>query len=365
MGTLWIPLKTLFTHLGNETVVPPPITRRTIEIGNMYSPEYACLPLKINVGNFVEALEMGADTIVMGGGTGPCRFGYYAQVEREILKELGATFRMIIIEPPQGNWAKLLQDLKPLNNRKTWNEILYALRLAWLKLKSIETIEKLLFKIRPLEKNRGSSTRIFQHFLQQMDKINSPKEIKEAVDETKKKLQEAKKENSHYSFKIALVGEIYMLNEPEANKHIEKKIGEMGGYIERNIFISEWIKDHLLKDPFRFFLRRRKCQAAKPYLNHFVGGHGLESVGESVLFSRKGFDGIIHIMPFTCTPEVIAQTCFPRVMKDYNIPILSLSLDEHAAEAGLMTRLEAFIDLIMQRKSARKNILCKSFHGFD
>ena len=66
MGTLWIPLKTLFTHLGNETVVPPPITRRTIEIGNMYSPEYACLPLKINVGNFVEALEMGADTIVMG-----------------------------------------------------------------------------------------------------------------------------------------------------------------------------------------------------------------------------------------------------------------------------------------------------------
>ena len=41
-------------------------------------------------------------------------------------KELGATFRMIIIEPPQGNWAKLLQDLKPLNNRKTWNEILYS-----------------------------------------------------------------------------------------------------------------------------------------------------------------------------------------------------------------------------------------------
>ena len=30
---------------------------------------------------------MGADTILMAGGCGPCRFGYYSQLHREILRD--------------------------------------------------------------------------------------------------------------------------------------------------------------------------------------------------------------------------------------------------------------------------------------
>ena len=80
MGDFSIPLKSLFQNLGHGVIPPPPVTGNTIRLGARHSPELACYPLKVNIGNYIESLERGADTIVMAGGVGPCRFGYYAQV---------------------------------------------------------------------------------------------------------------------------------------------------------------------------------------------------------------------------------------------------------------------------------------------
>ena len=44
---------------------------------------------------------MGADTFLMIGGSGPCRFGLYAQLEKEILEDLGVGYQAIIIESPE------------------------------------------------------------------------------------------------------------------------------------------------------------------------------------------------------------------------------------------------------------------------
>jgi predicted nucleotide-binding protein (sugar kinase/HSP70/actin superfamily) len=61
-------------------------------------------------------------------------------------------------------------------------------------------------------------------------------------------------------------------------------------------------------------------------------------------------DGIIHVFPFTCMPELVAQTILMKVQKDLDIPILTLILDEHTAPGGVETRLEAFIDLLERRR---------------
>ena len=55
---------------------------------------------------------------------------------------------------------------------------------------------------------------------------------------------------------------------------------------------------------------------------------------------------MIHLSPFTCMPEIIAKSILPQVSKDLNIPVLSITVDEHTGEAGVITRLEAFIDLL-------------------
>jgi len=73
-----------------KVVVPPSTTKRTIQIGSKYSPDFVCVPFKYNLGNYIEALEMGANVLIQGGGG--CRYGYYAELQEEILCKLGYDF---------------------------------------------------------------------------------------------------------------------------------------------------------------------------------------------------------------------------------------------------------------------------------
>ena len=43
----------------------------------------------------------------------------------------------------------------------------------------------------------------------------------------------------------------------------------------------------------------------------------------------------------------------PQISEDYDLPILSVSLDEQMGEANLQTRVEAFIDLCRSKKNAK------------
>ncbi|MEM5770324.1 MAG: CoA protein activase, partial [Bacillota bacterium] len=53
---------------------------------------------------------------------------------------------------------------------------------------------------------------------------------------------------------------------------------------------------------------------------------------------------------FTCMPEIVAKSILPQISKDYGMPVMTLVLDEHAGEAGIMTRIEAFVDLLERRR---------------
>ena len=85
-----------------------------------------------------------------------------------------------------------------------------------------------------------------------------------------------------------------------------------------------------------------------------VGAECNVSIGECMEYAREGIDGAVHLMPFTCSPEAIARTVFQKLSRDLSFPILTVVFDEHTAEAGLMTRLEAFVDLLRRRRANAK-----------
>ena len=58
-------------------------------------------------------------------------------------------------------------------------------------------------------------------------------------------------------------------------------------------------------------------------------------------------------MPFGCLPELVTRSMIPQISEDYDLPILSVSLDEQMGEANLQTRVEAFIDLCRSKKNAK------------
>ncbi|MGI5860224.1 MAG: CoA protein activase [Tepidanaerobacteraceae bacterium] len=351
MGNIYIPLKTIFENLGLEVIPPPFCTRRTLELGVAYSPEFACLPLKINIGNFIEALEKGANTIIMAGGIGPCRFGYYGEVQREILKDLGFNFEMIILEPPQGHFFELLNKVKCISNKKnnSVKDIVRAIRLAWKKALLLDQLDMESFKTRPIEITRGQTDKVYNWLLQQINDIRH----EDNIDNFKTKIIKAFSNiriSDKATIKVGIVGEIYTVLEPFVNLNIEKQLGELGVEVSRNIYITDWVRENLLPAFLKPKDHTKMLQLAQPFINCFIGGHGQESVAQIVNFSKKGFDGVIHLLPFTCMPEIVAKSAIPRVSQQYCIPVMTVILDEHSAETGFRTRLEAFTDMICHNK---------------
>jgi len=53
-------------------------------------------------------------------------------------------------------------------------------------------------------------------------------------------------------------------------------------------------------------------------------------------------------------PEIVAEAILPGVSTAMGIPVLTLIIDEHSGEAGILTRLEAFVDLLAYNQEKRK-----------
>ena len=57
IGNYYIPIKYLIKKTTLcEVIVPPKITKKTIELGSKYSPDYVCVPFKYNLGNLIEVM---------------------------------------------------------------------------------------------------------------------------------------------------------------------------------------------------------------------------------------------------------------------------------------------------------------------
>ncbi|WP_026486098.1 2-hydroxyacyl-CoA dehydratase [Caldanaerobius polysaccharolyticus] len=350
MGSLSIALKCLFEHLGAEVIVPPPITKKTLDIGVQHSPELACLPLKINVGNYIEAIEKGAEAIVMLGGVGPCRFGYYGQVQKEILRDLGYDVKMVVVDPPDRDLKGFLQDLAPLFPKATVKNVLHGLNLAWRKIVSSDRLERQLLISRAHERKRGEATRIFEKYIDKLDEADSVKEIKKVTRDGIEALRSLEEKDDRDPLKIVVIGEIYFLLEPYPSQNIYKELNELGAEVIK----TEYLSDYLMSSVFVWKFERIK-KYARPYLKRHIGGHGVNSIGNAVKYAGQ-CDGIIHIFPFTCTPEIVAQGILQRVSKDMNVPIMSLSYDENTGTAGYQTRLEAFIDLLHKKRDSKEAV---------
>jgi predicted nucleotide-binding protein (sugar kinase/HSP70/actin superfamily) len=62
-------------------------------------------------------------------------------------------------------------------------------------------------------------------------------------------------------------------------------------------------------------------------------------------------DGVIHLTAFACGPDATVDKLLEIEARKNNAkPFLSLCLDEQTGEAGCLTRLEAFVDMLRRQK---------------
>ncbi|MDD4146110.1 MAG: CoA protein activase, partial [Clostridia bacterium] len=171
MGNSYLAFKQLIKEMGHEPVVAPLPTARTMSLGTMYSPEFACLPFKIMLGTYLEAIEKGAEVIVASGGHGPCRAGYYGILQQKIIQDLGYDTKIIIFDSFAKNYKEFLAKLNWLlkTGKTSWWQFLRAFKPAWAKLKALDEIEILSYHIRPYEINSGETTKVYRKCLKLME----------------------------------------------------------------------------------------------------------------------------------------------------------------------------------------------------
>ncbi|SNR99896.1 Predicted nucleotide-binding protein, sugar kinase/HSP70/actin superfamily [Anaerovirgula multivorans] len=90
--------------------------------------------------------------------------------------------------------------------------------------------------------------------------------------------------------------------------------------------------------------------------------YGRKLLGTAMYFTdAKNIDGIVYLSSFGCGIDSIIEELVERkTRKRGGMPFLLITVDEHTGEAGVNTRLEAFIDMIEWRKRNESNL---STHG--
>lgn len=351
MEDTYIPVKVLLETAGIDYVMPPVSDRSLLEQGILHSPEFACLPFKTIMGDFIYGIEHGADWILFGGGCGQCRFGYFGKLQAEILKSIGYDVNFIYIDLSNISVKEVLEKIRPLTEGKSIFELLKAIFYAVKTVFAVDRINELARFTRCREINKGETDRIMTEFHNEIQKARGYKSINKIIHSTAKKLRKMPLDKKYRPIRVSIVGEIYIAAYPGINFEIERKLGNMGVEVHNTMSMSFWIKEHFIKKLLPFKIKNKNHEAGKEFMNtDDIGGHGLSSIGASIRSAKKGFDGVVHIYPFTCMPEIIAQSTFSEVQKKYGIPIITLIIDEMTGEAGYMTRLEAFVDMIKMRR---------------
>ncbi len=357
LGTMHIFCKAIAETAGIPYIVPPETSRKTLTLGVQHSNECICLPFKIILGNFIEALQMGADTIVMVGSGPPCRLGLYDLVQKVILEDMGLHYRWLTI-PPRLTWQaiwKNYDETKELKKELTWKNILlfpHGLRMGWKKMMACEALEKLAMKVRPREVHKGETQRRLKRALFEVDQARTLRSLDRALENGRRLIQQTEQDFSRSPFKIAIVGELYTVMDPHINRGVEQKLGELGAEVTRTSWFSTHILRSLGKKADPFAERVRFFEASKAYLGYDVGAECNVSIGEAIVRSQEGYDGVVHLMPFACMPETTASGILTQAGKDWDIPILTLVLDEQEIEGRIQTLLEAFVEMLQWKRKA-------------
>lgn len=341
MANYYIPIN-LFVEkvLGMEVLEPLPITKKTIELGAKNSPDMVCSPFKYNLGNFIESLDRGANVLIQAGGG--CRFGYYAELQEQILKDMGYDFEFIKLFDKGVTPLEIYKSCKKVNKKLNVFKCLYYTLLIVKMIYYMDILEDYVRKNTAYEVKNGLFKELHSKYLNELKNVKRIGKL----NKIQKKYMNLLKNNIDSTkdvIKIGIVGELYTLMEPNSNHYIEEFFMNNGVSVSRYVNITYLVFKNAQKP-------KKLLKHAGSYLRYSLGAGGTDSVVKSRQLMESGFDGIIHMKSFGCTPEVNAMPILQVLSGKYNIPVLYFSFDTETSETGINTRLEAFLDMLLMRR---------------
>ena len=335
-----------FHHLNIEVVISPPTNRQIMDLGLKHASDETCLPLKLLSGH-IQALKA-VDWVFLPRMVSVEPETYtcpkFLGIPESLLSSVPTGIQVLSVNL---NWRKghrlVLKDLQTmgetLGKSKTeikqafyegqkWQEKFQKTRGAeWNFEESIREIAYLsTCPVKPQKK-----------FVSWKERVFNKKGFMPHTNLTRIPL--IKPTNLELLFepdrlKIALVGHSYLIQESYANLNLLKKLREKARVeLVQHVDQIE-IETNLLE------LRK------KIFWSHSKQIYG---AGNKFLADPE-IDGIIYLTCFGCGTDSIVQELLSRKARQRHKPYMVITLDEHSGEAGLITRLEAFLDMVERRR---------------
>ena len=324
-------------------ILPPPLSRRSEDLGARNSPDLVCTPFKTTLGSMIEALESGADTIIMVPGG--CRLNYFGELQEQILRDLGYTFDFINLSMYNtGKKTDILKALKVMNPRCSMVKAGKALYDAAQMVEHLDDITSLYYQNCGFDPT-GTYPKIYRKFLSDMYAARSLSDIQEGYRSASHAFADVKLQKPHDPIRIGMIGDYFTVMDPFSNLELEQKLADMGVEVHRLMNVTN--------DMLRSGEKNKQASIFR-FSEYSMGASSTTDIWQAQFFAERGFDGLIQVKSAFCMPETDIMPVLANLSEMYKIPVLYLTYDSQTSDVGLMTRLEAFYDMVDMRKKVAR-----------
>jgi predicted nucleotide-binding protein (sugar kinase/HSP70/actin superfamily) len=388
-------LAAVFRSAGIESEPTPPSNERTLELGGRYTSGDECYPEKVTLGDFLRIVEKkdfdpSKTAFFMPTASGPCRFGQYAELLENVLREVGAS--EVFVFAPSSRYG---YDEIGSENME---------RALWRSLVAADALRKMLLRSRPYEIRKGDMDAVYEESLARLcDTLEKQgaaagkrlEAIAASLSAARERFRAVPARYEKGRPLVGIVGEIFCRLNRFSNEDLARKVEEQGGESWLSD-IAEWvwytnsekrlrIRDEgvnvmarLAKAKIREVVQRADEHAIyKPFEEDFIGieepenieeildhaapylprrgalGEMVLSVGKTVYLHAKGADGIIDISPFSCMNGIVCEAVYPEVSKNHDeIPVRNFYFD--GTQVDLEQQIGIFLELARSYQRRKK-----------
>ncbi|MHA2398019.1 MAG: acyl-CoA dehydratase activase-related protein [Promethearchaeota archaeon] len=307
--------KKLLDELDVEIVLSPPTNKKIVEEGVTHGFGELCIPVKIYYGQTLKLIREHPELD-------------YLFVPRYVAEVKEAYFCPKFLSLP--DVIKILPDVpKILNFEVNVKEFPIATSAVELGKELGKTQNQALDAYRAAQKYFDE----YHKFLQQGAPVNHTLRLVE-----RNRPFTLPKKKVKGDLKFLLLGHAYNIFDTFINLDFQKKLVDQG--VE--VLTIENLPESVFSKPVIINKRLRNYWRHEEEI--------MQSIRYFLTKGRGEIDGVIFLISFACGPDSLISELIMRDMKVVGLPFLEITMDEHSGEAGMITRIEAFVEMARRKK---------------
>lgn len=371
--------------------VLPMADKEDLELGRKYTDGQECFPFICTLGSFLKKLKQpGIDpaksSFFMPDHNGPCRFGEYNKLHRQVFDKLGYSEAEIVHPSNEDAYASIAPGQSTRWRKNTWQGIVAG-----------DLLRKMQEQTRPYEIEKGETNKVYEKYLQKAiaSVENNCKGLTKTLEEAARAFKAIPVNNPGSKPLVAIVGEIFMRDNPYCSNFLVDRLEKLGAETVMAPF-GEWINystirfvrdsrwkgnmKNLIKAKIQLFFQKtlekkitdslkgifhlaREVEVEEmlencgEFIHKDYDGDPPLAIGSAVLLAGKSISGVVNILPFTCMPGTINCTVSQNLRKKYHgLPWENFAYDGND-NIGVDTRFEAFMFQVKEFYERQKQLI--------